>query len=108
VSSYGDGKSDGRRFGPRTCAVCGRRTEMGIAFQGEAEWVIAGMVQLGIPGDQAAVMVTDITRCDPGKVPVGRFTLPMRTCATCAARIPGLVPMPLDGGQLPCVTQPPE
>jgi hypothetical protein len=39
-----------------TCLICGRGTDTGLAFVGEVDWCIAGIVHLGIPMDQAIAM----------------------------------------------------
>jgi len=36
-----------------TCIVCLRGTDTGLAFEGEAEWLLAGLEQLGVPEDEA-------------------------------------------------------
>lgn len=67
-----------------TCVVCLGATDTGLAFVGEAEWAIGGLHHLGIPADQAEELVTNITGCEPGYVPVGDVTLPVRVCTDCA------------------------
>lgn len=64
--------------------MCLSGTDTGLAFVGEAEWAIAGMMRLGIPQEQASVMLSDATGCDPGKVPDGTITVPLRVCEGCA------------------------
>ena len=51
-----DGTYDG------SCVACLRGTDTGLAFTGEAEWIIAGMMMLGIPEDQATIMVERLHR----------------------------------------------
>jgi hypothetical protein len=67
-----------------SCMVCLRGSDTGLAFRGEAEFVLAGLHHLGIPDDQCEVLVSHFTGCDPGKVPVGAFTFPVRVCGPCA------------------------
>jgi hypothetical protein len=68
-----------------SCVVCLRGTDTGLAFTGEAEWVLAGLEVLGIPKNQAANMLEQVTGCDPGMVPAGDYTLGVRLCVKCAA-----------------------
>lgn len=68
-----------------SCVVCLRGTDTGLAFVGEAEWVIAGLTVLGIPQHQAGAMVSEATGTPPGKVPVGEVTMHLRVCRRCAA-----------------------
>ena len=60
--------------------------DTGLAFTGEAEWIITGMMMLGIPEDQATIMVGDFTGCDHGEVPDGVITIPVAVCRECASR----------------------
>jgi hypothetical protein len=69
-----------------SCAVCMHGTDTGLAFRGVAEWVIAGHVVLGIPQDQATLMVQRATGADPGMVPDGEITVVIRVCRDCAER----------------------
>ncbi|WP_331761260.1 hypothetical protein OG225_42945 (plasmid) [Nocardia sp. NBC_01377] len=83
-----------------TCVRCLRGTDTGVAFEGSAEWAIAGLVSLGLPVEQAVAALgwTD------GSVPSGRITVPVRVCGTCAA-IPG-IPTGIPALGLPVVGQP--
>lgn len=61
------------------CVVCLRGTDTGLAFRGEPGQCVAGLVRLGVPREQAALMV-----------PVGGaagdvITVPVRACRECAA-----------------------
>ncbi len=51
------------------CVRCLQGTDAGVAFEGSAEWVVAGLVSLGISLDQAVAMLgwTD------GSVPSGKI-----------------------------------
>ena len=88
-----------------SCVVCLQGTDTALALTGEAEWVIASLVALGIPSDQATVLVSSVTGCDPGKVPIGDFTLVFRVCAGCAATVGAHVGMVIPDGPLPNYTQ---
>lgn len=68
-----------------SCVVCLRGTDTGLAFVGEGEWAIAGLMRLGIPRGEASIMVSAATGCDPGKVPIEEVMLPVRVCRQCAA-----------------------
>ena len=86
-----------------SCAVCRRGTDTGLVFQGVAEWALAGLQVLGIPEDEAAIMLEQATGCDPGKVPTGEVTLPVRVCRQCAAASgTGMTVGLTSSGELPC------
>lgn len=72
----------GTHDGP--CVVCLRGTDTGIAFAGEAEWAVAGIIRLGIPPGQAAAMVSHATGCEPGMVRAGSLNIGVRVCRGCA------------------------
>ena len=88
-----------------SCVVCLQGCDTGLAFKGEAEWAIAGMMKLNIPYDEATKMIEQVYGCEPGKVPNGIITVPLRLCESCVAtsglnmRL-GLVA----SGALPCYT----
>jgi hypothetical protein len=88
-----------------TCTVCLRGTDTGIAFFGEAEWVAAGMKVLGIPLEQAAVMISDVTGCGRGKVPAGRFQIVVRVCRDCVRASGTLLRVGLIPDRIPCYPQ---
>jgi hypothetical protein len=90
-----------------SCVVCLRGTDTGLVFAGEAEWAAAGLVDIGVPEDQAIATVSHGTGSEPGTVPDGDITVMFRLCQVCAskARLPvGLVA----SGNLPTIDQPPE
>lgn len=67
-----------------SCVVCLKGTDTGLAFVGEAEWVLAGLRVLGVPDDQASETLGAVTGCQPGMVPDGEITVQLRVCETCA------------------------
>lgn len=78
-----------------SCVVCLRGTDTGLAFTGPAEWSLAGMRVLGIPDDQAEILLAGVTGMERGKVPVDDITVSLRCCAACTKDTPlhvGLVP----------------
>ena len=92
-----------------SCVVCLRGTDTALAFQGEAEWMIAGVSALGVPLKQAGVMVSHFFGCLPGRVPDGDdLTIVVQVCSSCVAKakpgfpVPGLVV----GGRVPTIGQP--
>jgi hypothetical protein len=90
-----------------SCVVCLRGTDTGLVFAGEAEWAAAGLVNLGVPADQAVAILSHGTGSEPGKVPDGDITVMFRVCQACAskAQLPvGLV----TSGNLPTISKPPE
>ncbi|KJE20366.1 hypothetical protein FF36_05340 [Frankia torreyi] len=88
-----------------TCIACLRPTDTGLAFQGEAEWIFAGLLGLGVPEDQVHPALADL---DPagwgnGLVPVGKTAVTVRACAECASK-PGFpVALLLPGHPVPAV-----
>jgi hypothetical protein len=83
-----------------SCVVCLRGTDSGVAFTGTAEWIVAGLVKLGVPEEEAVATLSRATGCDPGMVPGGEFAFPIRVCEECADRT-GLVVGLIASGQLP-------
>ena len=108
MSDFGTGKSKTVRYRKGSCTVCGLGTDTGIALTGEAEWAVAALMQFGIGQFDALITIGGATGCDPGKVPVGEFTLVVQVCAACCERSalpikPGLIA----SGQLPGIRQTP-
>lgn len=80
-----------------SCAVCLRGTDTGLAFTGEAEWLIAGLGALGIPDDQASAMGQEFFEekgADPGMVLSGEHTMAVQVCAECVAKVEPSFPAP--------------
>jgi hypothetical protein len=69
-----------------TCVVCMRPTDTGLAFQGRAEWAVAGLIVLGLEQDVAVVTLSVSTGSDPGKSPTGSQWFGFRVCSECASR----------------------
>jgi hypothetical protein len=94
-----------------TCMVCLRPTDTGLAFQGEAEWIIAGYHVLGIPEDQAHQMLAQMNPegWGNGLVPCGIVTVAARVCTDCAAQATDNggfpVALALPGQPLPTIGQ---
>ena len=68
------------------CAVCLKPTDTGLVFDGEAEWTIAGLVNMGVPEDQAFDAAILAWGTDPGMVPAGKIKTQVRVCAKDAVR----------------------
>jgi hypothetical protein len=77
-------------------------TDTGLAFKGEAEWAIAGLLRLGVPEDEASATVSLGTDSDPGKVPPGVITVAFRVCKSCADQA-GMPVGLMAFGQLPTI-----
>lgn len=69
-----------------TCVICLTGTDTGLALSGEAEWVAAALNVMGMPMNEAAVLLSNETGCDPGCVPLGNITLTFRVCRACATK----------------------
>jgi hypothetical protein len=91
-------------FKAGSCIVCGYGTDTGLAFQGEPEWCIAGLVVLGLDAVEAeATFRTGIGRGPNDLVP-GFATVTYRVCAACVAKTPFPAPvLILSGAEVPCI-----
>jgi hypothetical protein len=69
-----------------TCVGCMRPTDTGLAFEGRAEWAVAGLVVLGLEEDVAVVTLSVATGSEPGKAPRGSRWFGFRVCGECASR----------------------
>jgi hypothetical protein len=93
----------------QSCCVCLRGTDTALAFQGEVEWLIAGLMSLGIPEQEAGAMVSRHFGCPDGEVPCGCLTLPVRVCSECVSRANPSFPAPavvMRDAQFPVIGQP--
>ena len=80
-----------------SCVVCLRGTDTALAFTGEAEWLVAGLVNLGIPDDPACLMVEEFFKeqgAKPGMVLDGEHTMPVQVCAECVSKSAADFPAP--------------
>jgi hypothetical protein len=78
-----------------SCVVCMQGTDTGLVFRGPAEFAIAGLVRMGVPQAQGAILVSKATGTAVGSVPSGDIDVPLRVCANDAARAGlsvGLIP----------------
>jgi hypothetical protein len=94
-----------------SCVCCYRGdTDTAVAFQGEAEFAMAGLIRLGVPKGEAGPTVQVFCEhelgCDPGMVPAGDFTYVFRLCPDCAAKAG--VPVGKLPDNIPTLRQPPE
>ena len=69
-----------------SCVVCRQGTDTGLAFYGKSEWMIAGLHALGVPAKHAGIIVSNVTGCEPGKVPEGEFPMTVRVCGACVTK----------------------
>lgn len=80
-----------------SCVVCLHGTDTALAFVGEAEWLVAGLDVLGIPDDEADIMVAEFFEgkgADPGKVLDGEHKMAVQVCAGCVAKAKPNFPAP--------------
>ncbi len=54
-----------------SCVVCGYRTDSGLVFEGEGEFLIAAMMRLGLPEFDAHAMIEQEYNCSPRQRPFG-------------------------------------
>jgi hypothetical protein len=88
------------------CVVCMTPTDTALAFEGCAEWCMAGLSVLGVPLDEAIA----IFNIDPDEPDAnGRHTVRVRVCVGCVRKCSAPFPDPtitLPGGGIPVVPQP--
>jgi len=75
-----------------SCVVCNQGTDTGMVFTGSAEWLIGGLMSLGIPEVTAHAKVINYFRDNkgaaPGMVLEGEHTIGVTVCAECVAKAP--------------------
>ncbi len=92
-----------------SCCVCLRGTDTALAFQGEAEWLVAGLMQFGIPVREAEATVSIYFGYAVGEVPDGILTMPVRVCSACVSKAKPNFPAPvvvMQDAQIPVIGQP--
>jgi hypothetical protein len=90
-----------------SCVNCMKGTDTALGFEGEAEWLMAGLAALGVPKDQALVMVSQHFKVPPGLVPDGTFRMVVKVCPACVEQSPFPTPvLVLPGAVVPFVKQP--
>jgi hypothetical protein len=85
-------------------------TDTGLAFVGEPEWVIAGLVVLGIPMDEAVATWRVFLEEEFEEVPDVRtrdFTYTVRVCQACVDASGAPLTVGLIGGGVPGYHEPP-
>jgi hypothetical protein len=78
------------------CVNCLQGTDTVLAFQGEPEWCVAGMVHLGLPIQEA--IATFHAGSDDGGVkeePNGQVTVFVQVCSKCAGKVGMKVAIPM-------------
>ena len=58
-----------------------------VILVGEAEWVVAAYIYLGISEKEAAFALSAATDCSPGMVPAGEITVLTRSLTTVRALV---------------------
>lgn len=90
-----------------SCTICLRGTDTALGFRGDAEFVIAGLVTLGIDSmEEADATLRSLTGCDDGMVPTGVLSQVVRVCAECVDKCPAAFPAPVPlmmGAEVPCI-----
>lgn len=102
------------------CVVCDQPTDTTLAFIGSAEWCVAWLEMLGVPGDQAylAAFKSWYEELGPGlqfgEAPEGIIQMGVQLCTSCAGKArarladPTLLPEPvlaLPGNEIPAVVE---
>lgn len=96
-----------------TCIACLRPTDTALAFAGQGEWLIAALVVLGVPQDQAYLTLLDGwleqgLQVPAGRVPGGRLTQAFRVCRDCVRASGCGFPDPVlavNGARVPVIGQ---
>jgi len=92
-----------------SCVACLNPTDTVLGIEGEAEWHIAFLTNLNIPGNEAGATVSAGTGNPPGMVPNGRYASLYRVCTNCAESASPNFPKPvlsLLGVDAPTLHQP--
>ncbi len=93
-----------------SCIACFRGdTDTGLVLQGEAEFLAAGLLVMGLSEQEAMGTVEVFAEemgCKPGKVPAGVRDWVLRVCRDCASKA-GLTVGKLGAGELPGYAPPP-
>jgi hypothetical protein len=86
------------------CTICLQGCDTALVFGGQAEWIVAGLMMLGIRDyDEAVAMVSQATGCDLGMVPNGTVQVRLQCCEACAAQSgTGMREGLIASGALPC------
>jgi hypothetical protein len=86
------------------CAICLQGCDTALVFEGEAEWIVAGLMTLGIRDyDEAVAVLSQFTGCDLGMVPNGTVTVGIQCCEACVAKSStGMRVGLVASGALPC------
>ncbi len=61
--------------------------DTGLGFVGEAEWVVAGLIKLGVCEERALTLVPQMMGNPPRTMPDGEVSLAFRVCADCAGKV---------------------
>jgi hypothetical protein len=88
-----------------TCIVCMRATDTQLAFDGSAEWLMAGLMVLGIPEGEASPIALRAPGDDPE-----HLVIQVRVCPRCVARCKAPFPAPrvlMEGSTIPCIARKP-
>lgn len=88
------------------CIVCYGPTDTAVAFEGDREWLAAGLVAMGVPLRDAELTVAVF---GPAVDSEGRATATFRVCRSCvsASGLSWVVPaLTMPGQPVPVVRQP--
>jgi hypothetical protein len=88
--------------GTGTCISCLRFTGLRAGAEGEATWIVARLVRLGLSKDQAHAAVHGQAG---GLDPDGRVTLVVPVCERCAPRAGFRTVLCIEGWDVPVVRQ---
>jgi hypothetical protein len=93
-----------------SCIVCLTETDTALGFAGEPEWLVASLVQVGVPDDQAVVIVNrrDLAARHPESFPEHGMGMVVQVCANCVERSGQPLPRPtvlFPAMDVPFVTQ---
>jgi hypothetical protein len=70
------------------CTICGEPTDTLLCLSGGGKWLTGVLMKLGIPPDEARIMISKFLDCDPGEVfnRQNYEDLPLLCCHKCATK----------------------
>ncbi|GAA1961698.1 hypothetical protein [Amycolatopsis minnesotensis] len=69
-----------------SCVACMKGTNTGLVLVGDAAFVSAGLIALGIPQHQVQFVLAAATGHPDGELSAGEMPAVVRACASCARR----------------------
>ena len=87
------------------CVLCLAGDGHGTLVQRRRGMGLAGLIVLGVPEEQATLMVSTATENEAGMMPDGEITFPVRVCRRCAVSGGARLPVGLISCVIPDIAQ---